>query len=118
MRLNQHYKTCRPRLEQLVKARGRGHPGGHLHWGGLKAFADGSLGSHTALMKEPYTDDPSTNGIRLKPYLELEQLVQTADATGLQVCATKVTATPLLSLTMYDICTAVYLYAHHSLLFS
>ncbi len=68
-----------------MKARGRAHAGGHLHWGGLKAFADGSLGSRTALMKEPYSDDPSTRGIRLNPYSELEQLVQAADATGLQV---------------------------------
>ena len=57
-----------------------------MHWGGLKAFADGSLGSRTALMHEPYADDPSTQGIRLTPYSELEQLVQAADAAGLQVC--------------------------------
>ncbi len=70
----------------MVKAKGRAHPGGHLHWGGLKAFADGSLGSQTALMKEPYADDPISRGIRLTPYSELEQLVLAADAVELQVC--------------------------------
>ncbi len=70
----------------MVKAKGRAHPGGHLHWGGLKAFADGSLGSRTALMKEPYADDPTSRGIRLTPYSELEQLVLAADAVELQVC--------------------------------
>ncbi len=78
--------ACRPRLQQLVKVRGRAHPGGRLHWGGLKAFADGSLGSRTALMKEPYADDIITRGIRLTPYSELEELVRAADAVDLQVC--------------------------------
>ena len=68
-----------------MKAKGRAHPGGHLHWGGLKAFADGSLGSRTALMKEPYADDPTTSGIRLTRYPQLAALVQEADAAGLQV---------------------------------
>lgn len=74
-----------PRLAQLVQAQGRAHPDGHLHWGGLKAFADGSLGSRTALMKEPYCDDPHTSGIRLTPYAELAGLVQQADAAALQI---------------------------------
>lgn len=77
---------CRPRLAQLAKAQGRAHPNGHLYWGGLKAFADGSLGSRTALMKEPYSDDPHTSGIRLTPYPDLAALVQEADAAALQVC--------------------------------
>ena len=85
-RVQFHAQLCRPRLQQLVKAKGRAHPGGHLHWGGLKAFADGSLGSRTALMKEPYADDAPTRGIRLTPYSELEELVQAADAADLQVC--------------------------------
>ena len=40
---------------------GRSHPGGRLHWGGLKAFADGSLGSRTALMWQPYADTPAAD---------------------------------------------------------
>lgn len=68
-----------------MKKQGKVHPGGRLFWGGLKDFADGSLGSRTALMQQPYTDDPTTRGIRLSPYAELQELVQQADATGLQV---------------------------------
>lgn len=75
----------RPRLQALVKKHGTAHPGGRLYWGGLKDFADGSLGSRTALMQEPYADDTATRGIRLSPYAELQELVQQADATGLQV---------------------------------
>lgn len=41
---------------------GRSHPGGRLFWGGLKAFADGSLGSRTALMWEPYSDAEAVHG--------------------------------------------------------
>lgn len=35
----------------------------HLRLGGLKAFADGSLGSSTAAFFEPYADDPSHTGL-------------------------------------------------------
>ena len=42
-------------------------------------------------MQMPYADDPSTSGIRLNPYAELQQLVQDADPTGLQVVQRHVT---------------------------
>ncbi|EFJ44615.1 hypothetical protein VOLCADRAFT_94988 [Volvox carteri f. nagariensis] len=44
------------RLSSWVAVHGRAHPGGRLFWGGLKEFADGSLGSRTALMWKPYSD--------------------------------------------------------------
>lgn len=34
-----------------------------LHTGMLKAFMDGSLGSHTAAMSQPYADDPKKSGL-------------------------------------------------------
>jgi hypothetical protein len=43
--------------------------------GGIKAFADGSLGSSTALFFEPYDSDPSTSGLRVTPLEDLEALV-------------------------------------------
>src|ERR1700722_11478350 len=42
-----------------------------LHTGMLKGFLDGSLGSHTAAMIEPYTDDPKNTGL---PRYEAEKL--------------------------------------------
>lgn len=75
----------RRKLHQLVQQRGRAHPGGRLHWGGLKDFADGSLGSRTALMHQPYADDPMSNGVRLTPRETLQEMVTAADLTGLQV---------------------------------
>jgi predicted amidohydrolase YtcJ len=50
----------RVKVKGLVEALGWSHPGGFLTWGTLKAFADGSLGSRTAKMQEPYADVPST----------------------------------------------------------
>ena len=34
-----------------------------LRIGGVKGFADGSLGSSTALFFEPYADDPGNRGV-------------------------------------------------------
>jgi predicted amidohydrolase YtcJ len=48
-----------------------------LHLGFLKAFMDGSLGSRTASLNAPYTDDPSNEGI---PRFEQEKLNQMAAA--------------------------------------
>jgi predicted amidohydrolase YtcJ len=58
------------------------------HWirlGGVKLFADGSMGSGTALFFEPYADDPSTRGLAILRPDDLEQAVLAADAAGLQV---------------------------------
>jgi len=35
----------------------------HLVFGGVKAFADGSLGGRTAALRYPYSDDPTTTGV-------------------------------------------------------
>lgn len=56
-----------------------------LRVGLLKGFADGTLGSRTAYMLEPFSDVPSTRGIQRLTYEQLEALVLDADAAGLQV---------------------------------
>ena len=59
-----------------------------LRVGGLKAFADGSLGSTTALFFEPYTDAPNTSGLpgdEMFPEGAMLKRVKAADAAGLQV---------------------------------
>ena len=75
----------RRKLSAWVQKLGRSHPGGRLHWGGLKDFADGSLGSQTALMHQPYANDPSSRGVRLTAKETLQELVTAADMAGLQV---------------------------------
>ena len=51
----------------------------------LKGYADGTLGSRTAWMLEPYSDDRSTRGIQRVPAAEMDALVLAADRAGLQV---------------------------------
>ena len=48
-----------------------------IRFGYLKAFIDGTIGSGTALMFEPFTDDPSTSGLAMMPYEEFENMVVT-----------------------------------------
>lgn len=59
--------------------------GNWIRFGYLKGFIDGTIGSGTALMFEPYTDDPSTPGLFMMTYEELEKMVITADSMGYQV---------------------------------
>lgn len=56
--------------------------------GGLKGFADGSLGSTTARFFEPYADSPNTRGLwfdQMLPEGTMEKRVLEADKRGLQV---------------------------------
>lgn len=59
--------------------------GNWIRFGYLKAFMDGTLGSGTALMFEPFTDNPSTSGLALMPYEEMEKMIITADKLGFQI---------------------------------
>jgi predicted amidohydrolase YtcJ len=52
---------------------------------GVKGFVDGSLGSTTALMFNPYLDAPSTRGLFVTPEDSLRQWIGAADSAGLQV---------------------------------
>jgi predicted amidohydrolase YtcJ len=56
-----------------------------IRFGYLKAFMDGTIGSGTALMFEPFTDNPSTSGLAMMPYEEMERMVLIADKMGFQI---------------------------------
>src|SRR5260370_1618659 len=59
-----------------------------LRTGGLKGFADGSLGSTTALFFKPYLDAPNTSGIpsdEMFPAGAMLERVRGADRAGMQV---------------------------------
>jgi predicted amidohydrolase YtcJ len=56
-----------------------------IRFGYLKGFIDGTIGSGTALMFEPFSDDPSTSGLAMMPYDEFEKMVVTADKMGFQI---------------------------------
>ena len=59
-----------------------------VRMGGLKGFADGSLGSTTALFFEPYSDAPNTRGLlfdQMLPEGIMLKRVEGADKRGLHV---------------------------------
>jgi predicted amidohydrolase YtcJ len=70
-------------LRDHVAANGRGDE--WFHFGALKGFVDGSLGSHTALMLEPFTDTPKDSGLFVTPSDSLYAWAKGADAAGLHV---------------------------------
>ncbi len=78
-----------PRWERLTQTGVRAHFGSPmLRTGGLKGFADGSLGSTTALFYAPYEDAPGTSGIpsdEMFPEGVMLERVRGADRAGLQV---------------------------------
>jgi predicted amidohydrolase YtcJ len=55
-----------------------------LKIGGIKLFADGSMGSSTAAFFEPYADDPANAGLLIHAPERLEEAVFEADAAGFQ----------------------------------
>jgi len=59
-----------------------------LQIGGLKGYADGSLGSSTALLFHPYLDAPQTSGLFAEDMIPLsraQERITGADAAGLQI---------------------------------
>ncbi|AHE55050.1 hypothetical protein NX02_16860 [Sphingomonas sanxanigenens DSM 19645 = NX02] len=71
------------RMAALVEAEGRGDD--WVRWGAMKGLVDGSLGSRTALFRQPYTDAPDSHGIALDPLDRIEAWIRGADAAGLHV---------------------------------
>ncbi|MFN7946353.1 MAG: amidohydrolase [Blastocatellia bacterium] len=75
--------------ERLASVGVRAAFGGEkLKIGGLKGFADGSLGSTTALFFEPYLDAPDTAGLpsdEMFPESGMQERILKADRAGLQI---------------------------------
>ncbi|GAA0380317.1 amidohydrolase [Bacillus horti] len=53
--------------------------------GAMKIFADGAMGGRSALLSQPYSDDPSKHGVAIHTQQELEQLVQKARTAHLPI---------------------------------
>jgi predicted amidohydrolase YtcJ len=62
-----------------------GHGSEWLKTGGVKGFMDGSLGSHTAAMLDPFTDTQDESGFLLDSLENLRTMMTGADAAGLQL---------------------------------
>jgi predicted amidohydrolase YtcJ len=73
-------------LKRYAELRRKYPPTGNwIRFGYLKGFADGSLGSGTALFYEPYVDVPTSRGLAQMSYAELERRVVAADKAGFQI---------------------------------
>ncbi|HVN45683.1 MAG TPA: amidohydrolase [Steroidobacteraceae bacterium] len=60
----------------------------YLRLGAVKGFADGSIGSRTAALFEPYSDEPDNRGIlsaEMHPPEAMRERLMQADAAGLQL---------------------------------
>jgi predicted amidohydrolase YtcJ len=67
----------------------RGMGSDFLKLGAVKGFADGSLGSRTAWMFEPFDDDPANCGLPMElmsPPVKMEALVRGAGEARIQSC--------------------------------
>ncbi|HEV2398700.1 MAG TPA: amidohydrolase [Candidatus Sulfotelmatobacter sp.] len=73
-------------VEDLNKKRDS-HPQSDLllHTGMLKGFMDGSLGSHTAAMLEPYSDQPNNSGLPRYDAAKLNEMTKERVLAGFQV---------------------------------
>ncbi|TSA49279.1 amidohydrolase [archaeon] len=56
-----------------------------LRIGGLKLFADGSIGARTAWVEEGYQGNPENNGMPIWPTVQLKALVRKAHENGIQL---------------------------------
>jgi len=73
-------------VEELTKKRDSHPPSDPmLHTGMLKGFMDGSLGSHTAAMIEPYSDDPKNSGLPRYDPVKLNEMTKERVLAGFQI---------------------------------
>ncbi len=73
-------------VEELSKKR-ESHPQSDLmlHTGMLKGFMDGSLGSHTAALLEPYADDTKNSGLPRYDVAKLNDMTKERVLAGFQI---------------------------------
>jgi predicted amidohydrolase YtcJ len=78
--------TFKMPLDELIKMRAH-HDANDpmLHTGFLKGFMDGSLGSRTAAMKAPYSDDPANTGLPQYTQDQLNKMVVERARAGFQI---------------------------------
>jgi len=74
------------KVEQLeAKRKSRPQSDKMLRTGMLKGFMDGSLGSHTAALMEPYADDPGNSGLPQYDPAKLNEMAKERVLAGFQL---------------------------------
>lgn len=84
------YEQCLlPTLKKLKTFVGKGYKTGigdnHFKIGPIKLLTDGNLGTRTAYMSKPYSDDPAQTGIPQYSQDEMNEIVYYATKSGFQV---------------------------------
>lgn len=75
-----------PDLKEFIEAGNKTGTGSDFfRTGPLKVVEDGSLGARTAYLSRPYADDPNAIGFPIYPREEFEELIDYANAEGMQV---------------------------------
>ncbi|KAL2461133.1 Amidohydrolase family [Abeliophyllum distichum] len=72
------------RLYELINEAGR-KLSQWIYLGGMKSFADGSLGSDSALFYEPYVDEVQNYGLQVADLDDLYNMTVSSDKSGLQI---------------------------------
>lgn len=70
-------------VADTVRARGAGDD--WVRIGGVKGFMDGSAGSRTAFMAQPYSDSAGYRGLLRHPPADMARWIGSADSAGLQI---------------------------------
>src|SRR5439155_19252508 len=76
-------RSMLPELRELGLRAGFGD--NRLHLGGIKIFADGTLGSQTAAMLEGFEGNPDNHGILVLPEQEMKETVIAAAELGMSI---------------------------------
>jgi predicted amidohydrolase YtcJ len=72
--------------EHLSRYRLIGYGDNRLTVRAIKKFMDGALGSRTAWLLEPYSDQPGSTGLNVDPPAEIMETAQLAIKNGFQLC--------------------------------
>lgn len=91
-----------PLLDALKTPLHSNRPGGHTV-GGIKIFADGTLGSCTAFMEEPFADYPDKKGFMVLEPEEIYSRMEAAHKSGFQIAIHSIgDASTRVCLELYD----------------
>ena len=83
--LSQRLTDDSEKLQRYHKLRRRYKDNPLIKFGALKGFIDGTLGSQTAALFEPFSDKPSTSGLLTMPVERMEKLILEADRDSFQL---------------------------------
>lgn len=75
--------TKRHELAEMIANDGNGDD--WLRFGGVKVMVDGALGSGTAWLHEPFSDEPANSGFPIYPMDELTSMLKESHDHGLQL---------------------------------